>query len=68
MTQQLADLLPGEHADLRQEAQSLFSDPDSWLDTENDQLRGRKPKDLLGTEDEKYVRNLLRMIKYGMMT
>ena len=62
------DLLPDEKADLRQEVQDMFADPDYWLDMPNDQLGGRKPRDLIGTEDERHVRNLIRAIKYGMFT
>ncbi len=68
MAQGPVELIPGENPDLREEVRAHFSDPDLWLDTENDQFGGRKPRDLIGTEDEKYIRNLLRMIKYGMMS
>ena len=43
----------------------LVADPDKWLDTENDQLGGEKPRDLVGTPKEPVLRNFLEAIKYG---
>ena len=43
----------------------LVAEPDRWLDTENDQLGGEKPRNLLGTPKEPVLRNLLEAIKYG---
>jgi hypothetical protein len=52
--------------DIRQEVESIVADPAQWLNTENDQLGGRKPEDLIGTVDEQHLRNLIRAIKHGM--
>jgi hypothetical protein len=46
-------------------ARELIAEPDKWLDTENDQLGGAKPRELVGTAKEPVVRNLLEAIKYG---
>jgi uncharacterized protein (DUF2384 family) len=61
-------LLPGEKADIREEIATLVADPAQWLDTPNDQLGGQKPRDLIGTEREQLLRDLLRAIKYGIPT
>jgi len=46
-------------------ARELIDQPDRWLDTENDQLGGEKPRNLIGTPKEPVLRNLLEAIKYG---
>ena len=43
----------------------LIAEPDKWLDTENDQLGGVTPRQLIGTSKEPVLRNLLEAIKYG---
>jgi uncharacterized protein (DUF2384 family) len=62
------DLFPDEHSDIRQELAQVVKDPDTWLDTQNDQLGGRKPADLVGTPEEHLVRELIRAAKHGMPT
>jgi len=49
-------------------ARDLVKDADQWMDTENDQLGGAKPKKLLGTPKEQILLDLLKAIKYGMFT
>jgi hypothetical protein len=61
-------LLPGEEKDIRQEVASVVADPGGWLNEPNDQLGSERPTDLLGTEREQHVRDLLRAIKHGMPT
>ena len=61
-------LLPGEKKDIRQEIRAMVAEPAKWLDMPNDRLGGEKPKDLIGTEREQLLRDLLRAIKYGMPT
>jgi Protein of unknown function (DUF2384) len=61
-------LLPGEDPDIRKDVTALVADPSKWLDTPNSQLGGNKPKDLIGTDREQLLRDLLRAIKYGMPT
>jgi len=60
------DLLPGELADLRQEAATLIEDADNWLDSPNRHFGGRRPNELIGTNQEQLVRLLLRSLKYGI--
>jgi uncharacterized protein (DUF2384 family) len=61
-------LLPGEKKDIRKEIEALIAQPDKWLKTPNDQLGGERPRDLIGTEREQLLRDLLRAIKYGIPT
>jgi hypothetical protein len=61
------NLLPGEEPDIRKDIASVVQDPDGWLSQPNDQLGGQKPGDLIGTEREQSVRDLLRAIKHGML-
>lgn len=50
---------------VEQLARELIAEPDRWLDTENDQLGGEKPRDLVGTPKEQMVRDLLEAVKHG---
>lgn len=61
-------LFPDEEPDIRKEAASVLADPRDWLDMPNDQLGGERPNDLIGTEREQAVRDLLRAVKHGMPT
>jgi uncharacterized protein (DUF2384 family) len=62
------DLFPGEKKDIHKEIEALIAEPDKWLKTPNDQLGGDRPRDLIGTNREQLLRDLLRAIKYGMPT
>jgi hypothetical protein len=66
--QQDPGLFPDEHSDIHQELAQVVKDPDIWLDTQNDQLGGRKPGDLVGTPEEHLIRELIRAAKHGMPT
>jgi hypothetical protein len=61
-------LFSDEEPDIEQEVKNLIADPGQWLDTPNTQLGGTRPKDLIGTDREQFLRDLLRSIKYGMPT
>lgn len=61
-------LLPDEERDIRKEVASVLADAGHWLNMPNDQLGGERPSDLIGTEREQAVRDLLRAIKHGMPT
>lgn len=43
----------------------LVDDADKWLDSQNDQLGGEKPRALIGTPKEAVLRNLLEAIRNG---
>jgi Protein of unknown function (DUF2384) len=66
MKQRALDPVDDPVGDIRQEVESVVAEPAQWLNTENDQLGGRKPEDLIGTVDEHHLRNLIRAIKHGM--
>jgi len=60
--------LPGEVPDIRKEVADLVADPSEWINTSNSRLEGKRPGDLIGTDHEKLLRDLLRAIRYGMPT
>jgi len=62
------ELFEDELRDVREEVKRVVADPERWSDMPNDQLGGRKPRDLIGTEDEYQLRDLIRAIKHGMPT
>jgi uncharacterized protein (DUF2384 family) len=43
-------------------------DPDLWLDTPHQHLGGKTPNELIASGEVQPVRDLLRGIKYGVMT
>ena len=47
-------------------ARELLADPEGWLDAPNPRLNGRRPIDLIGTKDERHVKNMLEAFKYGL--
>jgi hypothetical protein len=61
-------LLPGEKADIREDVAKLIPDPEKWLDSPHSQLAYLRPRDLIGTDREIVLRDLLRAIIYRLMT
>ena len=59
-------LFSGEKADIREEVAALIAEPERWLEMPNDRLGGEKPNDLIGTDREQHLRDLLRALKYGL--
>lgn len=59
-----SDLLPGEHEDIREDIRALLSNADEWMDAPNTAFMGRKPKELIGTPDERLLRRMLRTVLY----
>ena len=55
-----------ELPNIRKELELIFEDPQPWLDTPNSWFGGRKPGDLIGTPDEKHLRNWIGMVKHGL--
>jgi hypothetical protein len=64
-------LLEDESPNILDEVKAVcsgFIDPDEWLDTPNTRLWCKRPRELIGTEEEKNIRYLLRGIKNGITT
>lgn len=59
-------LLPGESDDLREDIKATIPNAAQWLDTPNAYLWCRKPRELLHTPEEEFVRSLLRGIQSGI--
>jgi hypothetical protein len=59
-------LLEDESPNIMDDIRLLIDDdPDWWLDRPHVLLNHRKPRDLIGAEDEKQVRYILRGIRSG---
>jgi hypothetical protein len=59
-------LLDDESPDILEEVRSTIPDADRWLSTPNTRLWFEKPRDVIGTPREVYVRYLLRGIRNGI--
>ncbi|HZW33241.1 MAG TPA: antitoxin Xre/MbcA/ParS toxin-binding domain-containing protein [Isosphaeraceae bacterium] len=59
---------PDETVDLRTLILNVVPDAEHWMDTPNPHFDLAKPKDLIGTEKEKHLRNLVRAVKNGMFS
>jgi hypothetical protein len=62
------ELLEDDHPDIREELKKFFDDPEPGLDIPHEHRMGRKPRDLIGTDQEIHLRNLLRRIQHGIPT
>ncbi len=62
------ELWPDEPEDIREDVRGVIRDAQTWLETPNDKLGGRRPEELIGTDQEIEVRNMLRSVKMGMFT
>lgn len=47
-------------------ARELFGNPNPWLETPNARFDGRRPIDMIGTDEEKWICRVLYAYKYGM--
>ncbi len=59
---------PDECVDIKSLIAEVIDRPDEWMNHPNDQLGGKKPRELIGTDHEERVRELVRAIKIGMFT
>jgi hypothetical protein len=66
-TQPACDLLPGEHADITIDVRAILKNADQWLTTPNVVFGGRAPNELIGTPDERFIRETLRSAIYSGM-
>ena len=62
-------LAPDDKDSLWSEIAEVVQYPDAWLETPNDQLNGRAPRDLMDSEKGRDILfNLVHEIKHGMVT
>ena len=68
MSPQLPQLIhdPDETIELEVLIDEVVPDPETWKQTPNPVLGGRRPIDLLHTPQEQVLRDLLRAAKHGM--
>ncbi len=59
---------PDECVDIKWLIAEVIDQPDEWMNYPNNQLAGKKPRELIGTDHEERVRELVRAIKIGMFT
>ena len=60
------ELLEGESADILKDVRETIPGADEWLDTPNTRLWCKKPRDLIGTPQERHLRYLLRGLWSGI--
>ena len=61
-----SELFQGESEDLLEDIKETIPDAEEWLDTPNARLWCQKPRDLIRTPKEEFVRSLLRGIRSGI--
>lgn len=54
--------------ELLDDVRGFVDDPQAWFETPNIEFEGRKPIDLLGTDDEPWLRNRIMGAKFGMFS
>ncbi len=62
------ELMPGESKNILDDIKSTLPDAEEWLDSPNNRLGGKKPRDLIGTPDERYIREMLRRVWSGALS
>lgn len=65
---QPAELYAGESPNIIDDIRSTIPDADIWLATPNVQLWGKKPGELIGTAEERFLRDILRRLWSGSFT
>ena len=53
---------------LLEQVGAFVDDPETWFRTPNVVFEGRKPVDLIGTDDEARLRNRIEAAKLGMFS
>lgn len=59
---------PDETADLAQLIAEVVPDAETWQQTPNAALGGKRPIDLINTPQEQVLRDMLRAARHGMMS
>jgi hypothetical protein len=57
---------PDQTRDLRELIMDVIPDAEHWIDSPNPHFGGKTPADLIGTDKEEHLRNLVRAFKMGM--
>jgi hypothetical protein len=60
--------LPSPRKDLLAELEMIMENPGLWLDSPNSLIGGRTPSEVIGTEDEKLLREWIGSVKHGMVS
>jgi hypothetical protein len=59
---------PDEIRDLRELIMEVIPDAEHWIDAPNPHFGLMKPAELIGTDKEIHLRNLVRAVKLGMFS
>ena len=59
---------PDETVDIRKLIMEVVPDAEQWMDSPNRHFGLMKPADLIGTDKEIHLRNLVRAVKLGMFS
>ena len=59
---------PSPREAMRAELETIVDNPGLWLDSPNPLFGGRTPGELIGTEDEKLLREWIGSVKHGMFS
>lgn len=54
--------------DIREELANVMADSERWLNTPNPHFGGRKPVDVIGTEEERFIREWIGRVKHGYVS
>ncbi len=59
---------PDEQVEIESLIAEVIPDSARWMDTPHERLGAHKPRELIGTDREVLLRNLVRAIKNGMFS
>jgi hypothetical protein len=57
-----------EDQDIYEKLGTVLAEPEIWLETPNEFFGGRKPRKLIGTEDEGLLHDFIQRIVHGMVS
>jgi hypothetical protein len=61
----LYPLLPDEADDILVDVANVIPNAEQWVDAPNAHFGLETPRSVIGTDQEWFLRNMLRMVKYG---
>jgi hypothetical protein len=62
------ELMEGESPDIMQDIRATIPNPEQWLDAPNPHFGLQKPREMIGTDQEPLIRNMLRRIWNGIFS